>query len=71
MREIKVRVHPKSSKNELIQIDDIYHAYIHVPPEKGKANRETIELIAKEFAQPKTSIKLIRGEKSRDKVFEF
>ncbi|MES0492026.1 MAG: DUF167 domain-containing protein [Leptospirales bacterium] len=71
MREIKVRVHPKSSKSEFIQKGDTYHAYIHAPPEKGKANKETIELIAKEFKQPKTHIRIIRGEKSRDKVFEF
>lgn len=55
---IFVWAHPRSSQKKLVLKDNIYHAYVHAPPEDGKANKEIIELVAKEFGVAKTSIQL-------------
>lgn len=39
------------------------------PPEKGKANRACVDLLANALGVPRGAIALVRGERSRDKVF--
>lgn len=41
---------------------------VTVPPEGGKANRAVIELLSKALKVPKSSIEVVRGETSRNKV---
>ena len=41
---------------------------IKAPPEKGKANCELIKFLAKELKMPKSAVRIIKGEKSREKV---
>ena len=70
--KIKIRVIPKASRNKLEKLeDDSYKAYLTVPPIDGKANDALIRLLSKEFHIAKTSIKIVRGEKSRNKVIEI
>lgn len=40
-------------------------------PTDGKANAAVIAALAKHFGVPKSNIQLLRGETSRDKVFEI
>lgn len=44
---------------------------IHAAPRENAANFAVIELLAKTFRVPKTSIILKRGGKSREKQFEI
>ncbi len=44
---------------------------VKVPAVKGKANRALVELLAGHFKVKKSDIKIIRGEKSREKVVEI
>jgi len=39
-------------------------------PQKGKANKELIEKISKYLKVPKSSVKILSGEKSRKKLVE-
>ena len=39
-------------------------------PQKGKANSEIIKKIAKHFGVSSSSVRLVFGEKSRDKIIE-
>ena len=39
-------------------------------PEKGKANKAMIALLAKHFGQPKSAFTLVRGHKTRVKIIE-
>lgn len=41
-----------------------------VKPVKGEANLEIIKKIAKHLKIPKSNVKIVAGEKSRDKVVE-
>jgi len=38
------------------------------PPHDGRANRALVEFLAKEFAVPKSSVKLLRGTRQRAKT---
>ena len=40
-------------------------------PEKGKANAEVIEKIARHFGAPKSSVRIVSGVTSKRKVIEI
>jgi uncharacterized protein (TIGR00251 family) len=68
----KVRVTPRSSKTSLTENPDIgFKLKVKSPPVEGAANKECIRYLAKTFHVPQNAVKLIRGGKSRDKVFEL
>ena len=43
---------------------------IMAKPVKGEANLEIIKKIAKHFGIPKSRVKIVSGEKSREKIIE-
>ncbi len=74
---VHARVTPNARKNG---IGGLYEAadgsqalgiYVSVPPEKGKANKAAIAILAKALKVPKSSISVAVGETSRDKVFKI
>ncbi len=70
--KIKVKVKPNAKKNEVKKIEEgFYEVRVTVVPEKGKANKKVIELLSKELKVPKSRIKLVRGETSKEKIFEI
>lgn len=40
-------------------------------PSEGQANSELVEVVSEYFKIPKSSVKILRGLKSRDKVIEI
>lgn len=71
--KIIVTVKPNSSKGPLVERgkDGNYTVYFRAKPHDGEANAALIELLAKHFQIPKTSIAIIRGATSRYKVIEI
>ena len=70
--KINVRVIPRAKINRVeIQSDGVVRVHTTTAPTDGKATADVIKMLAKHYNVPKTSIKLIRGATSRDKVFEF
>ncbi|HID79549.1 MAG TPA: DUF167 domain-containing protein [Aquifex aeolicus] len=68
---VKVKAKPRSKKEGVKQLsEDYYEVRVKAPPEKGKANERIVELLAQYFKVPKSSVKLIRGETSKEKLFE-
>lgn len=68
-RTISVNVQPRARRRKIEQIGAAeYRVSVHSPPEKGKANKEVIEILALTFNLPKNAVKIIRGDKSRQKV---
>lgn len=68
-RTISVLVRPRARRRRLEQIGEAeYRVSVFSPPTQGKANKEVIEILASTFNLPKTAVKIIRGEKSRQKV---
>ena len=44
---------------------------ISAPPIRGKANARLIEILADKLSIPKKGIRLLRGERSKDKLLEI
>ncbi len=69
---LKIKVIPRSSKNELIPLEDgTYKLKLTAPPVDGEANEALMQFLSKEFAVPKSSIRIKKGETSRNKTIEI
>ncbi len=66
---ISVRVIPNSSKCEIAGIiDGSLKIKLDCPPVEGKANERCIRFLSDILKIPKSDIKIIRGETSKNKV---
>ena len=72
MQKVKLRVIPRARQNK-IDVDEngTYRVHITAAPVDGAANAAVIKMMAEYFDVPKSHIKIIRGETSRDKVIEI
>ncbi len=68
---LHIRVIPKSSKNFIKEENNSFKAYLTKPAQSGLANKQLIELLAEYLNLKKYQFRIIRGEKSRDKVIEI
>ena len=72
MRKINVRVIPRAKQNKITTDDDgRLRVHITAAPVDGAANDAVIKILAEYFNIPKSQIKIVRGETSRDKVVEI
>ncbi len=70
--KISVIAHPNSKKPRVEKdLLGVIHAYVNQPPLEGKANNAIKEALADYFKVKKSSVLLISGEKSKNKVFEI
>ena len=69
--QIAVRVTPKASRNRITFQDGVIRVYVTTVPEGGKATKEVVKLLARALGVPKSSLTLMRGTTSRDKVFHL
>jgi uncharacterized protein len=68
----QIIVHPNSKKPRIEK--DLFgeiHVYVNQPPLEGKANKAVIESLADYFHIRKNQVQLIKGEKSKIKLFEI
>ena len=72
MQKVKLRVIPRARQNK-IDVDEngTYRIHITATPVDGAANAAVIKMVADYYDVPKSHIKIIRGETSRDKVIEI
>ena len=69
---IKVKVFPDSKKEEIIKKSkDSLEIKVKEEPIKGLANKEVIKILASYFKIPESNIRLIKGFKQRNKIFEI
>jgi hypothetical protein len=67
---VEIKVYPRSSKEKIIESDEILKVYVKKAPDKGKANKDVIKLISKRYKVKKSDIRIIRGKTSRNKLLE-
>ncbi len=67
---IQVKVVPNAKKNEIREESEKLKVYLTASPVKGKANKLLVKVLTKHFNIRKSDIKIIKGEKSRNKVIE-
>ena len=66
---IPLRVKPSAKQDTLIgPHGGRLKMTVVAPPEKGKANRQVLSLLAKTFGLAASSVSLVHGETSPDKV---
>lgn len=68
---IKVRVFPNSKKKEIIKKSgDSFDIKVKARPMMGEASKEAGQALAFYFKIPESKVKLIKGFKQRNKIFE-
>ncbi len=66
---LKVRVQPRSSKPGVAgPYGDALKVNLTSPPVDGRANKELIEVLAREYGIHKRDVEIISGRSSRNKV---
>ena len=65
---VNIKISPNSKKNEIINEGEFPKVKITAQPIDGKANKALIEYLSKNFKIPKTSIKILKGETSKEKT---
>ena len=74
---LAVKVTPKSGKDQvsgrMVAEDGSAEVCVRVtaPPDKGKANKAVVKLLAKELGVPKSSVSVARGETSHHKLLQL
>ena len=66
-----VSIKPNSKENSVTVSDDQIIVRTTARAHDNEANESVIKLLSKHFKIPKTSIKILRGAKSRVKIIEI
>jgi uncharacterized protein (TIGR00251 family) len=67
--DIKVRVIPRASRNQIIGVEDgTFKIKLTAPPVDGKANKALREFLAGRLSLAVGSVEIISGERSRQKL---
>ncbi len=69
---LKIKVEPRSSKAGIVgQYGDALKVKLTSPPVEGKANKELIEILAKEFCIARKDVEIISGQSSKNKIVKL
>ena len=68
---VNIRVIPRARVQKIVADGDTLRVYTNAAPSDGEANAAVIKMLAKHYDVPKSSIKIVRGATSHDKVVEM
>lgn len=68
---LSVRVQPHASRPEVAWDGEVLHVRVDAPAVEGKANRRAVEIVANALGVRRSAVRIVRGERSRRKVFEI
>ena len=69
---VPIRVAPRASRAAIVGVHDgALKVALTAPPVEGAANDALVRLLAKALGVPKGAVRLVQGERSRDKVVEI
>ena len=74
VQRISVRVTPRATRDEVVGWDRARGALqvrVTATPADNAANGALIRLLAKTYRVPKSSVRIVKGAKSRDKTVEI
>jgi hypothetical protein len=75
--KINVHITPNAKKSEVIgEEPDLFGGKtlkikVAAPPIEGKANKELIKILSEHYNTPKSTIHIVAGDKSRNKLIEI
>lgn len=65
---VRLRVQPKASREAVTGSAAAIKVALTAPPVEGEANAALLALLAKRAGVPKSALRLVSGEKSREKA---
>ena len=70
---IRVKVTPRATKSEVVgkMTDGTLKVRIAAPPEKGKANAELCDLLARHFGVASSAVSVVSGQSSSRKLVKI
>jgi uncharacterized protein YggU (UPF0235/DUF167 family) len=68
---VEVRVHAGSSKRGVVLKGREIHVYTRKKPEKGEANLDVIAIVSEYYRVPKSSVRLLRGQRAKVKLLRI
>jgi len=68
---LNIRVIPRASRNLVKEESPGLKVYLTKPAQDGLANAQLVDLLSRHFKVKKYRVKIIKGEKSRDKLIEI
>ena len=71
MKKIEIKVIPNARKNSVSEEGDICKVRVTAPAVDGKANKAVIAVLSEFYQVKKRDIRIIRGERSREKLVEI
>lgn len=71
MKKINIRVVPNAKKAKIVEENGKLKVYVNEPAIEGKANEAVIEALAEYFGVKRRKIRIIFGEKAKEKTIEI
>jgi len=68
---LNIRVIPNARKNRIEKEENYLKVHLVASPERGRANKLLIALLSEEFKVNKSQVRIVQGEKSRQKIVEI
>lgn len=69
---LRIFLHPNASRDEIVGFkDDVLRINVTPFPINGAANKRFIKVLSEELTISKSKIKIIKGEKNRNKTIEI
>ena len=69
MADLAIRVQPRAKRTEVAgERGEAIVIKVNAPPVDGKANEAVCRLIAQRLGVPSRDVRIVRGERARDKV---
>ena len=66
---LRVHLTPRSARDEVLGLDDdVLRARVTAPPVEGRANDALLRLLSEALGVPKSSLRIVRGQRSREKL---
>ena len=70
MIKIFVTAKPSAKENRVEKIDEThFKVWVKAPPDEGRANQAVLKTLAGFLDVPKSSLELLSGHKSKQKIF--
>lgn len=68
---IRVKVFPDSKKDEIIKKkESSFEVKVKEKAEQGRANEKVLQILSRYFCVEKNKFRLVKGGKTRSKIFE-
>lgn len=69
---VTVKVYPGASQDEVIERGRArFEIFVRAAPKEGAATRATARLLAAHLGMPVAALRLVRGARERNKIFEI